>query len=337
VDELDRRYLAGLPERLRRILSLEERGFDEFVTRFQQTSPPVTAKGIEDTAFYRYNRLLALNEVGNDPGRFSLSVDEFHRANAERAERFPRNLLISSTHDTKRSADVRARIGALAGMVDEFAGLVRAAPFEEDPNAGWMVLQNLLGAWPISWERFDAYLEKALREAKQQTSWASPDEAFERRVKEYARTAAEHVEPLMARAAAEGRRSAHAQLVVKLTAPGVPDIYGGDEMEFLALVDPDNRRPVDFDARRRALAAGTDPKLNTIRTLLHAGIGGDYEPVDAGPDCLAYRRGGKHLVVVPIRGAARLRGVSGAFRDLLSERPAAGDDTFAEPAVLVPA
>ena len=108
VDELDRKCTADLPEPLRKILTLEERGFDEFVTRFQQFSPPVTAKGIEDTAFYRYNRLLALNEVGNDPGRFSLSVDDFHAANAQRAERFPRNLLISSTHDTKRSADTRA-------------------------------------------------------------------------------------------------------------------------------------------------------------------------------------------------------------------------------------
>ena len=337
VDELDRRYLAGLPDAMRRVLTLEERGFDEFVTRFQQFSPPVTAKGIEDTAFYRYNRLLALNEVGGDPGRFTLSVDEFQAANAERAERFPRNLLISSTHDTKRSADARARIGAIAGSVPSFASLAREVVFEEDPNVGWMVLQNLLGAWPISWERFDAYLEKALREAKQQTSWAQPDEAFERRVQDWARGLAEHVEPLMPRLVVAGRRSAHAQLVVKLTAPGVPDIYGGDELEFLALVDPDNRRPVDFDLRRRTLAEGTDPKLDTIRTLLAERISGDYEPVDAGPDCLAYRRGGKHLVVVPIRGRAKLRGVSGSFRDVLSGRTFSGDDAFAAPAVLVPA
>ena len=335
VDEQDRKYLAGLPEDLRRVLLLEERGFDEFVARFQQFSPPVTAKGIEDTAFYRYNRLLALNEVGNDPGRFSLSVEDFHAANAQRAERFPRNLLISSTHDTKRSADVRARIGALAGMVDEFGALAQDAVFEEDPNAGWMVLQNLIGAWPISWERFDAYLQKALREAKVHTNWMSPDEDYERRVQQWARTLADRIQPLVERATVSGRRSAHAQLVVKLTAPGVPDIYGGDELEFLALVDPDNRRPVDFDLRRRLLAEGSDPKLSTIQKLLAERVSGDYDPVDAGPDCLAYWRGGKHLVVVPIRGQAKLRGVSGAFRDVLSGRTFSGDNAFAAPVVLV--
>jgi (1->4)-alpha-D-glucan 1-alpha-D-glucosylmutase len=350
VDDLDRRYLAGLPEPLRRILTLEEQGFDEFVTRFQQFSPPVTAKGIEDTAFYRYNRLLALNEVGNDPGRFSLSVDDFHAANAQRAERFPRNLLISSTHDTKRSADTRARIGALAGMVDEFASLVAAAPFEEDPNTGWMVLQNLLGTWPIEMERIDAYLEKALREAKVHTNWASPDEDYERRVQQWARSIMENhavravFDPLCDRVTVSGRRSAMGQLLVKLTAPGVPDVYGGDELEFRALVDPDNRRPVDFDLRRRMLASGDDPKLSMIQRALQlraerpAAFSGAYEPVDAGPECLAYWRGaGEVLAVVPIRGYARLSGVSGSFRDVLSGRTCAADDVFAAPALLVPA
>ena len=110
---------------LARVLQLETPGWDAFVTRFQQTTPPVMAKGVEDTAFYRYARLLALNDVGGDPSRFSLRVDDFHAANAERAERFPRNLLVTQTHDTKRSGDVRARIGALAGMADEFAAHVR--------------------------------------------------------------------------------------------------------------------------------------------------------------------------------------------------------------------
>ena len=112
------------PTRSREVLLLEERGHDEFVTRFQQTSPPVTAKGVEDTAFYRYGRLLALNEVGGEPARFGISVADFHAANAERARRFPRNLLVTSTHDTKRSGDARARIGALASMPGEWAGAV---------------------------------------------------------------------------------------------------------------------------------------------------------------------------------------------------------------------
>jgi (1->4)-alpha-D-glucan 1-alpha-D-glucosylmutase len=345
VDEADRSAVAGLPEALRRILLLEERGYDEFVTRLQQTSPPVTAKGIEDTAFYRYNRLLALNEVGNDPGRFSITVEDIHRANAERAERFPRNLLISSTHDTKRSADVRARIGTLATMVGEFAELVRAAPFPDDPNTGWMVLQNLLGAWPIEMERIDAYLVKALREAKVRTNWASPDEDYERSVQRWARSIMEDgavravFDPLCERVTEAGRRSSLGQLLVKLTAPGVPDVYGGDEMEFRALVDPDNRRPIDWDA----LAAAPDgPKRHMIRTALRLraerpeAFAEGYEPVEAGPDCLAYRRSDV-LVVVPIRGEARLRGVSAAFRDVLTGRTVAGDDAFAEPALLVPA
>ena len=116
---------AGLPESLARVLRLEERGWDAFVTRFQQTTPPVMAKGVEDTAFYRYARLLALNDVGGDPGRFGISIEEFHAGNAERAERFPRNLLVTQTHDTKRSGDVRARIGALSAMPDEWAARVR--------------------------------------------------------------------------------------------------------------------------------------------------------------------------------------------------------------------
>src|SRR4051795_6071171 len=161
-DDLDARYLkaAGIPDELMRVLLLSEGGFDEFVTRFQQTSPPVTAKGIEDTAFYRYNRLVALNEVGGDPGQWSLTVDELHALNADRARRFPEGLLTLSTHDTKRSADVRARIGALAGMAEEWreralrwrslnADRRDGAP---DANEEYLLYQTLVGAWPISRE-----------------------------------------------------------------------------------------------------------------------------------------------------------------------------------------
>jgi len=351
VDEADRQAVAGLPEHLRRILLLEERGFDEFVTRFQQFSPPVTAKGIEDTAFYRYNRLLALNEVGNDPGRFSLTVEDMHRANAERAQRFPRNLLISSTHDTKRSADVRARVGALASMPDAFGDLVRhvfAVLPPPDPNEGWMVLQNLLGVWPIEMERMDAYLEKALREGKVNSSWTEPDEAHEQAVQRWTRAIMEDDEvrrvfdPLCGRVTEAGRRSALGQLVLKLSAPGVPDVYGGDELEFRALVDPDNRRPIDFHARRAALREGRDPKLVTIHRALAlrarrpGAFAGAYEPVDAGEDAIAYWRGdGEVLAVIPIRGeGTRLRGISGRFRDVLSERELDGGDIFAQPVLL---
>src|SRR5262249_28076311 len=143
---------------LQRVLMLEERGHDEFVTRFQETSGPVMAKGVEDTAFYRYVRLLALNEVGGSPGRFSLGVDGFHAANLVRAGRFPRHLLAGTTHDTKRSADVRARIGALAGMADRWCERVTrwhelTAELHRGEAPSWdeelFVYQTLIGAWPI--------------------------------------------------------------------------------------------------------------------------------------------------------------------------------------------
>ncbi|MEA2170885.1 MAG: (1-_4)-alpha-D-glucan 1-alpha-D-glucosylmutase, partial [Solirubrobacteraceae bacterium] len=196
IDVWDAHFIeaAGVDERLEQILLLQDRGFDEFVARFQQTTPPVTAKGVEDTAFYRYNRLIALNEVGGDPGRFGIDVDTFHAGNAERAARFPNNLLITSTHDTKRSADVRARIGALSlpQFCEDWAALAhRWVPSAPDPGAGFLVLQTLLGAHPIEpLERLDGYLEKALREAKLRTNWVEPDHDYERRVQRYARDVA---------------------------------------------------------------------------------------------------------------------------------------------------
>jgi (1->4)-alpha-D-glucan 1-alpha-D-glucosylmutase len=240
------------------------------VTRFQQTSPPVTAKGVEDTAFYRYHRLLALNEVGGDPARFGLSVEGFHAANLERAARFPRGLLVTQTHDTKRSGDVRARIGALSTMPAEWRERVMrwheiAEPLRSggapDASEEYFVYQTLVGAHPIEPERLAAYLEKALREAKRTTNWIEPDEAWEQRVKDFTLALLEHepfradFDPFAERVAREGRRSALAQTLLKLTSPGLPDVYQGDELEALSLVDPDNRRPVDWASRRSALAA----------------------------------------------------------------------------------
>ena len=266
------------------MLALRERGHDELVTRFQQTSPPITAKGIEDTAFYRHLRLLALNEVGGDPARFGLSVDAFHAANAARAERFPRGLLVTQTHDTKRSGDVRARIGALSTMAEEWAALAEGWVREADApdeHSAYLVLQTLVGAWPIEAERLEAYVEKALREAKLRTTWAAPDEAYEAAARRYARASRrgppEGFVAFAERLAVEGRRAALGQLLLKLTVPGVPDVYQGDELEALSLVDPDNRRPVDWEARRAragAAAGGEAPrdfgerKLDLIRRAL---------------------------------------------------------------------
>jgi (1->4)-alpha-D-glucan 1-alpha-D-glucosylmutase len=350
VDDADRAAIAaaGIDGRLADVLLLRERGHDEFVTRFQQTSPPVTAKGVEDTAFYRYNRLLALNEVGGDPGRFGLSVAEFHAGNARRAERFPRGLLVTQTHDTKRSGDVRARIGALAGMAGEWREHVLRwrelnAPLRADgapdANEEYLIYQTLAGAWPIAPERLQAYLEKALREAKRNTSWVEQDHAYEARVTRFAGALLEHrpflddFEPFAARVADAGRRSALGQLVLKLTSPGVADVYQGDELEALSLVDPDNRRPVDWKARREALDAlrrGAAPaprtmKLYTIwkaldlRSRRSAAFAGAYEPVEAGPGVCAYLRGGEVLVVVPVRDwdGASISGLRGRWRDVL--------------------
>jgi (1->4)-alpha-D-glucan 1-alpha-D-glucosylmutase len=353
-EDADREALAAarMDPALARVLTLEEGGHDEFVTRFQQTSPPVTAKGVEDTAFYRYLRLLALNDVGGDPGRFGLSVEAFHTANLERARRFPRGLLVTQTHDTKRSGDVRARIGALAGMAGEWreqvlrwreqnAGLRSGdAP---DANEEYLIYQTLVGAWPIEAQRLEAYLEKALREAKRNTSWVQQDAAWEGQVKAFARALLGHpafledFQPFARRVAEAGRRSALGQWLLKLTVPGMPDVYQGDELEALNLVDPDNRRPVDWQRRREALAAvraGAPPTDETLKLFVTwkgldlrarrpGAFAGTYEPLDAGPGVCAFARGGEVLVVVPVRdwdGAtlALPTGLEGRWRDVLT-------------------
>jgi (1->4)-alpha-D-glucan 1-alpha-D-glucosylmutase len=347
-EDADREALAqaGRPE-------LFDGAPEEFVSRFQQTSPPVTAKGIEDTAFYRYLRLLALNDVGGDPGRFGISVDEFHAANGERARRFPRGLLVTQTHDTKRSGDARARVGALSGMAGEWAAHVRrwyeltqelvedGAP---DAHERYLVFQTLAAVWPIPRERLEGYLEKALREAKRNTNWVDQDHDWEWRVKRFAAELSEHrpflddFEPFVERVAQAGERSALGQLLLKLTVPGLPDVYQGDELIDLSLVDPDNRRPVDWDARRRTLEAlqgGAQPARETMKLYViwraldlrgrRAGaFAGAYEPLDAGPDVVAFTRGdGDVLVVVPVRSAgesAELDAPAGTYRDVLSGR-----------------
>ncbi|MEA2195621.1 MAG: (1-_4)-alpha-D-glucan 1-alpha-D-glucosylmutase [Solirubrobacteraceae bacterium] len=353
-DEADRAALAaaGRPD-------LFEGAPEEFVSRFQQTSPPVTAKGIEDTAFYRYVRLLALNDVGGDPGRWGVSVDEFHAGNAERARRVPENLLVTQTHDTKRSGDARARIGALSAMAEGWATNVRRwyeltdelvvdgdggrAP---DSQERYLIFQTLVGVWPITPDRLEGYVEKALREAKRNTSWVEQNHDWEERVKRFAVTLLTHgpfldaFEPFVAEVAATGERAALGQLLLKLTVPGVPDVYQGDELIDLSLVDPDNRRPVDWEARRTALAAlreGAAPtretmKLHVISRALELrarrpqtfAAGGAYTPIQAGPDVVAFSRGdGEVVVVVALRqdaGGVTIELPAGEYRDVLSGR-----------------
>jgi (1->4)-alpha-D-glucan 1-alpha-D-glucosylmutase len=324
----------------------------EFVSRFQQTSPPVTAKGIEDTSFYRYLRLLALNDVGGDPGRWGISVDEFHAANVARAARFPRALLVTQTHDTKRSGDARARVGALSAMADAWVEHVRRwyALTEElvvdgapDMQERYLVFQTLAAVWPIARDRLEGYLAKALREAKRNTNWVEQDHDWEARVQRFAAALSEHrpflddFEPFVAEVAAAGERSALGQLLLKLTVPGVPDVYQGDELIDLSLVDPDNRRPVDWDARRAALAAllaGAPPARETMKLhLISRALGlrarrpeafaGAYVPLHAGPDVCAFTRGdGELLVVVAVRGAGEGVAIdvpAGRWRDVLGD------------------
>lgn len=232
--------------------------------RLQQTTGMVMAKGVEDTAFYRYSRLASLTEVGGDPAEFSIDLGEFHARQERRQATFPASLTTLSTHDTKRGEDVRARIDVLSEIPGEWREAVtrlrELAPFDDGPleNLLW---ESIVGAWPASRERLHAYAEKAAREAGTSTGWAAPDEQFESRmhaaidaifdVPEVGATLARVVD----RVAEPGWSNSLAAKIIQLTAPGVPDVYQGSEMREDSLVDPDNRRPVDFAERRAALAA----------------------------------------------------------------------------------
>jgi (1->4)-alpha-D-glucan 1-alpha-D-glucosylmutase len=236
---------------------------DELAIRFQQYTGPVLAKGVEDTAFYRYPRLTALNEVGGDPGRFGVPVDDFHAACEARQSRWPAGMTTLSTHDTKRSEDVRARLAVLAEVPDDWAAATRRwtgrAPLP-DPALAELLWQATVGAWPIERDRLLGYALKAAREASTSTSWADPDPAFETAL--HAMVDAIYDDPeLHAGIAAfaayitpDGWSNSLGQKLVQLTMPGVPDVYQGTELWDLSLVDPDNRRPVDFTLRRELLA-----------------------------------------------------------------------------------
>jgi (1->4)-alpha-D-glucan 1-alpha-D-glucosylmutase len=255
-----------------------------FAHKFQQCTGPVMAKGVEDTAFYLYNRFVALNEVGSDPGRFGLSVEEFHARCAERQRRCPNTLLATSTHDTKRSEDVRARLAALTEFSEEWRRLVgkcRAvnAEFKTEiegqmapcANEEYLLYQTLAGAWPLEpfteasraefIQRIQDYLVKALKEAKTHSSWTEPNEEWETATRQFAaqilgpetgRKFLRLFAPFVERLAPFGAANSLAQVVLKCTTPGVPDIYQGCDLWDFSLVDPDNRRPVDF-VRRKAM------------------------------------------------------------------------------------
>jgi len=353
VTEEDRRAVdaSGASAELARRLLLDDPGHDELVVRFQQTTAPVTAKGVEDTAFYRSTRLLALNEVGGDPTRFGVSVDAFHAGCVERADREPQGLLAATTHDAKRSADSRARIGALAGMADDFGVHVRrwfeasehlVGDHGPTPAERWFLFQSLLGAWPLTTDRLDAFLRKAMREAKVETTWVDPRLGHEDTVLRYAHDlftlsafTADFL-PFVERVAVAGERASVGQTLLRATTPGVCDVYQGDETWFLAMVDPDNRRAFDWKRRMVLLdqtRAGAEPTRATAKLhVLHLALAlrarrpapfdGPYRPLEAGPATVAFLRGepgGEILVVVPVRPDphVRLTVPAGHWRDAL--------------------
>jgi (1->4)-alpha-D-glucan 1-alpha-D-glucosylmutase len=262
----------------------DRRERQRFVRKFQQFTGPVTAKGLEDTSFYRYFPLASLNEVGGDPSLPGISIEQFHRRILEQSSSWPHSMLASGTHDTKRGEDLRARLNVLAEIPDAWEAAIKrwhamnagsrceldGAPVP-DANEEYLIYQTLVGSWPVEMpdeagrveyvERIVHYLDKALREAKLHTSWLNPYEEYDQGVASFIRSILGQLDTpfandvgLFARSIAEaGFVNSLAQTLVKMCAPGVPDVYQGVEFWDFNLVDPDNRRPVDFDCRRKAL------------------------------------------------------------------------------------
>ncbi|PSJ39073.1 malto-oligosyltrehalose synthase [Allosphingosinicella deserti] len=243
------------------------------VRRFQQLSAPVSAKAVEDTAFYRYGRLLSRTDVGFDPGRFAATPEHFARASVERLETFPHALLATATHDHKRGEDVRARLAVLSELPERWIETARRwlarVPDGIDAGDAYPLFQTLVGAWPLAGgtddfgARVAAWQTKALREAKLRSSWTHPDEVYEQRCEAFARDLlaggfVAELESFVGEIAAAGAVNAITQAVLRCTVPGVPDCYQGTEFWDFSLVDPDNRRPVGFAARIEALAEGAD-------------------------------------------------------------------------------
>jgi (1->4)-alpha-D-glucan 1-alpha-D-glucosylmutase len=237
----------------------------DFAGRFQQVTSPATAKGVEDTAFYIYHRLISLNEVGGDPDHFGVVPRSLHTYLADRQHHWPYALSALSTHDTKRSEEVRARINVLSEIPDEWRQRVLRwreinRPGDNiDPGEEYLLYQTLVGAWPIEEDRIHAYMLKAMREAKLKTSWTAPNERHESAVKAFIsriitdRDFLDDFKPFHRRVAAFGMINSIAQTLLKIAAPGVPDTYQGTELPDFSLVDPDNRRPVDYEKRSKLL------------------------------------------------------------------------------------
>lgn len=275
----------------------EKREWLHFVMRFQQFTGPVMAKGVEDTSLYVYNRLLSLNEVGGRPDRFGCSIEEFHGFNAKKKELWPGSLNATATHDTKRGEDARARINVLSEMPAEWQKRLRtwirinrgkkkriqrwAVP---DKNDEYFLYQTLIGAFPFSdadyprfVQRIKAYIVKAVREAKVHTAWLKPDTEYENAYVSFAEKILARSEtnaflkefiPFCRRVSHYGMLNSLSQTLIKIASPGVPDFYQGTDLWDLSLVDPDNRRPVDFELRRAMLAGIREQEDSNIGRLI---------------------------------------------------------------------
>ena len=298
------------------------------------------AKGVEDSAFYCFNRLTALCEVGGDPGSDGISLDAFHTYQAKMQATHPSTMTTLSTHDTKRSDDVRARLAVLSEVPNDFRRTIMRWSQENefrktgsfpDRNTEYFLYQTLIGAWPIDAERLKAYMQKAMREAKQQTSWVAANSAYEDALNNFidsflADSAfVRSVEEFVSSILYAGRLNSLTQTLLKCTAPGVPDLYQGAELWDLTLVDPDNRRPVDYSSRGRlldsleAMTVGEIleridegvPKLHVIHQCLTLrrlrpdwfGPSAGYTPLHAAGrkarHAVAYCRAGSVVTVAP--------------------------------------
>jgi (1->4)-alpha-D-glucan 1-alpha-D-glucosylmutase len=288
--------------------------------RFQQTSGMVMAKGVEDTAFYRYNRLSSLTEVGGDPAEFSIGVSEFHSRQLHRQATHPASLTTLTTHDTKRGEDTRARITVLSEIPEKWAEaldrLHELAPLRDGAFAD-LLWESMVGAWPASRERLHAYATKAAREAGTATNWTNPSVAFEEEMHALVDSAFDNPEVaaviagFVAQIEQAGWSNSLTAKLIQLTAPGIPDVYQGSELWETSLVDPDNRRTVDFDLRRELLrsierelpsvdASGAAKLLVTTRALHlrrdHPELFTRYVPLpvlgESARHALAFDRGG---------------------------------------------
>jgi (1->4)-alpha-D-glucan 1-alpha-D-glucosylmutase len=339
----------------------------EFVLRFQQFTGPVMAKGVEDTAFYCYDRLTGMNEVGSDPGRNGVSIAEFHAYCEKMQATHPLTMTTLATHDTKRSDDVRARLAVLSEIPGRLNSAVqrwsrmnsafrtgkRGEPAMPDRNTEYLYYQTLIGAWPLPMDRAQAYMLKAVREAKQQTSWVANNKEFEEALRMFIELTLNYapflreLQQFVARVQDAGRVNSLTQTLLKHTAPGVPDLYQGTELWDLSLVDPDNRRPVDYALRKRLLcelkrmraedvaaqvmlrADEGLPKMWTIHKALELrrehpdcfGAEAEYTPLEVDGDrhdhVIAYLRGEDVVTVVP-RLTLKL---GGAWKDTIVVLP----------------